>query len=252
MFYMDFHALVIYNLIYSLANFGVTDVGKFFDMDSPFMRVLNRVGDLMIMNFLMILCCIPVITAGAAFTAMHYVLLKIVRGEEGYLIKGFFKSFKQNFRQATTIWLLMLLVILVYVGDSLIFNYSGLTFPKPLVIAVVAVAVLLAMAAVYVFPLQARFGNTVKNTLKHAMILAFVNLPKTLLMVGCYVLPLVIAYFSNYALLFVFLFGISAPAYAAAWIYSGIFKKLEPETEKVTDDMDFSLRIDEGNQEIDG
>lgn len=183
---------------------------------------------------------------------MHYVLLKIVRGEEGYLIKGFFKSFKQNFRQATTIWLLMLLVILVYVGDSLIFNYSGLTFPKPLVIAVVAVAVLLAMAAVYVFPLQARFENTVKNTLKNAMILAFVNLPKTLLMVGCYVLPLVIAYFSNYALLFVFLFGISVPAYAAAWIYSGIFKKLEPETEKVTDDMDFSLRIDEGNQEIDG
>ena len=85
-------------------------MGKFFDMDSPVMRVLNRVGDLMIMNFLMILCCIPVITAGAAFTAMHYVLLKIVRGEEGYLIKGFFKSFKENFKQATILWLLMLLV----------------------------------------------------------------------------------------------------------------------------------------------
>ena len=228
-------------------------MGKFFDMDSPVMRVLNRVGDLMIMNFLMILCCIPVITAGAAFTAMHYVLLKIVRGEEGgYIARGFFKSFKENFKQATVIWLLMLLVVAVYVGDSLIFNYSGLTFPKALIIAVVAVAVLLVMAAVYVFPLQARFENTVKNTLKNALILAFANLPKTLLMVGCYILPIVIVYFSDYALLFVFLFGISAPAYAAAWIYSGIFKKLEPEAEKVADDMDFSLRIDEGNQEIDG
>ncbi len=227
-------------------------MGKFFDMDSPVMRVLNRVGDLMIMNFLMILCCIPVITAGAAFTAMHYVLLKIVRGEEGYLIKGFFKSFKENFKQATILWLLMLLVVVVYVGDSLIFNYSGLTFPKAVVIAVVAVGILLMMAAVYVFPLQARFENSVKNTLKNAMILAFANLPKTLLMVGCYILPLVIAYFSNYALLFVFLFGISAPAYGAAWLYSGIFKKLEPETEKVADDMDFSLRIDEENQENGG
>ena len=225
-------------------------MGKFLDMDSPVMRVLNRVGDLMIMNFLMILCCIPVITAGAAFTAMHYVLLKIVRGEEGYLIKGFFKSFKENFKQATIIWLLMLLVIVVYVGDSFIFNYSGLTFPKALVVAVVAVAVLLVMAAVYVFPLQARFENSVKNTLKNAMILAFVNLPRTLLMVGCYVLPVVIAYCSNYALLFVFLFGISAPAYGAAWIYSGIFKKLEPETEEISD-MDFTLRIDEGNQKKD-
>lgn len=226
-------------------------MGKFLDMDSPVMRILNRVGDLMIMNFLMIFCCIPVITAGAAFTAMHYVLLKIVRGQEGYLIKGFFKSFKENFRQATLIWLLMLLVIAVYVGDSLIFNYSALTFPKPLVIAIVAVAVLLAMMAVYVFPLQARFENSVKNTLKNAMILAFANLPKTLLMLVCYILPLVIGYFSTYALLFIFLFGISAPAYAAAWIYSGIFKKLEPETEEVSD-LEFSLKIDEGNQEIDG
>lgn len=226
-------------------------MGKFLDMDSPVMRILNRVGDLMIMNFLMIFCCLPVITAGAAFTAMHYVLLKIVRGQEGYLIKGFFKSFKENFRQATLIWLLMLLVIAVYVGDSLIFNYSALTFPKPLVIAIVAVAILLAMMAVYVFPLQARFENSVKNTLKNAMILAFANLPKTLLMLVCYILPLVIGYFSTYALLFIFLFGISAPAYAAAWIYSGIFKKLEPEVEEVSD-LEFSLKIDEGNKEIDG
>ena len=64
-------------------------------------------------------------------------------------------------------------------------------------------------------------------------------------------LPFVIAYFSNYAFLFIFMFGISAPAYGAAWIYSGIFKKLEPETEEVSD-LDFSLRIDEGNQEVDG
>lgn len=226
-------------------------MGRLLDMDSPIMRFLNRVGDLMIMNFLMILCCIPVITAGAAFTAMHYVLLKIVRGQEGYLIKGFFKSFKENFRQATLIWLLMLLVIVVYVGDSVIFNYSALTFPKPLVVAIAAVAILLAMTAVYVFPLQARFENSVKNTLKNAMILAFANLPRTLLMLACYILPLVIVYFSTYALLFIFLFGFSAPAYAAAWIYSGIFKRLEPETEEVSD-LEFSLKIDEENREING
>lgn len=203
-------------------------MGKIFDMDSPVMRVLNRVGDLLILNVLMIVCCIPVITAGAAFTAMHYVLLKIVRGEEGYLIRGFFKSFRSNFRQATLIWLLMLLVVAVYVGDIWIFNYSGLVFPKPLIIAVAAVAFVLLMIAVYVFPLQARFENSVKNTLKNAMLLAFANLPRTILMMACYILPLVLGYFSTYALLFVIMLGISAPAYAAAWIYSGIFKKLEP------------------------
>lgn len=222
-------------------------MGKFFDMDSPFMRVLNRVADLMILNFLMIICCIPIVTAGASFTALHYVLLKIVRGEEGYLFKGFFKSFAANFKQATLIWLLMLLVVIVYVGDCLIFNYSGLAFPKPLMIAVVAVAILLLMMAVYVFPLQARFENSIKNTLKNAMILAFANLPKTILMVLCYAVPVVIGCASARALIFVIMFGISAPAYGAAWIYSGIFKKLEPEPEEVSD-LDFSLEMEEENR----
>lgn len=227
-------------------------MGKFFDMDSPVMRFLNRVGDLMILNFLMIVCCIPVITVGAAFTAMHYVLLKIVRGEEGYLVRGFFKSFRANFKQATLIWLLMLLVVVIYIGDVWIFNYSELVFPKALVIAVVAVAILMLMIAIYVFPVLARFENSVKNTLKNAMLLAFANLPRTILMVGCYILPFVLGYFSTYALLFVILFGISAPAYAAAWIYSGIFKKLEPEAEEISSDLDFSLKIDEETKEIDG
>ena len=227
-------------------------MGKFFDMESPVMRFLNRVGDLMILNLLMAICCLPIITVGAAFTAQHYVLLKIVRGEEGYLVKGFFKSFKANFKQATLIWLLMLLVVAVYIGDIWIFNYSGLTFPKPLIIAVVAVAILLLMIAVYVFPVLARFENSIKNTLKNAMLLAFANLPKTILMIACYILPLVLAYFSTYALLFIFLFGFSVPAYVAAWIYSGIFKKLEPETEELTSDLDFSLKIDEETKEIDG
>lgn len=228
-------------------------MGKLFDMDSPIMRILSRMGDLMILNFLMIVCCIPIVTAGAAFTALHYVLLKIVRGEEGYLIRGFFKSFAANFKQATLIWLLMLVVIAVYVGDTLIFNYSGMVFPKALVIAVIAVAILLVMMAVYVFPLQARFENSVKNTLKNAMILAFVNLPKSILMVACYALPIVLCCFSTYAILFTLMFGISAPAFGAAWIYSGIFKKLEPEPEEGVSDLDFSLKVDEEeNEENDG
>lgn len=216
------------------------------------MRVLNRVGDLLILNILMIICCIPVITIGAAYTGMHYVLLKMVRDREGYLVRGFFKSFVQNFKQATLIWILMLLVIAVYVGDILIFNYSGMEFPKAVVVAVLAVAIILLMMAVYVFPLQSRFENTIRNTLRNALILAFANLPKTLLMMVLYALPLVICYFSTYAMLFVFLFGISAPAYGAAWLYSGIFKKLEPEPEEITDDMSFSLQLDEENEEADG
>ena len=68
-------------------------MGKFFDMDSPVMRTLNKVADLMWLNILTLVCCLPVITAGASITAMHYVLLKMVRNEESYITKDFFKSF---------------------------------------------------------------------------------------------------------------------------------------------------------------
>ncbi len=227
-------------------------MGRWLDIDSPIMRALSRVGDLLILNFLVFICCIPVVTVGAANTAMHYVILKMVRDKEGYLIRGFFKSFVLNFRQATLIWLLMLLVIAVYVGDVMIFNYSGIVFPKAVVIAVLAIAILLLMMAVYVFPLQARFENKIINTLKNAMMLALINLPKTILMLACYILPLVICYYFSYALLFIILFGFSGPAYGAACIYSEIFKKLEPELEEPADDMSFSIQMDEENGEADG
>lgn len=227
-------------------------MNKIFDLDSPFMRVLNRIADLMILNFLMLLCCIPIFTIGAACTGMHYVLLKTVRGEEGYLVRGFFKSFKQNFRQATILWLIMLLVIGVYVGDFLIFSYSGVKFPTILMIAILAIAIVFLMVAVYVFPVLSRFDNTIKNTLKNAFCMAILNLPKTLLMILLLVLPLVIMYFSSYATIFVILFGISAPAYASAFLYSGIFKKFEPEEQTIVSDEEFSVKTDEGNEESNG
>ena len=62
------------------------------------MQILNKVADLMILNILTVFCCIPIITAGASMTAMHYVALKMARNEECYIARDFFKSFKLNFR----------------------------------------------------------------------------------------------------------------------------------------------------------
>lgn len=226
-------------------------MGKFFDMDSPIMRFLGRMADMIILNIIMMICCIPVITVGAACTAMHYVLLKMVRNEEGYLVRGFFKSFVQNFKQATLIWIFMLLILIVFVGDWIVFSASAGTFPKALVIGVIAVAIVVLMVAMYVFPLLARFDNTIKNTIYNAALLAVGNLPKTVLMALIYAAPLVIAYFSAFSYIFIFMFGISLPAYGAALLYSGIFKKLEPQVEQVSD-MEFTVNVEPGEEEGNG
>lgn len=226
-------------------------MGKLFDIEGPVIQFLNRVADLMILNFLVMICCLPIITAGAAFTAMHYVLLKIARKEEGYLVKGFFKSFKENFKQATIIWLAMLAIVAFYAVDFYIFRYSEVEFSRFFIIIFLALAFVFILTSVYVFPVLSRFENSTKNILKNAVSIAILDFPKSIVLVVIYVLPFVLIYLSSYSWVFVFMFGISLPAYAAAMIYSSIFKKFEPEGAEIVSDYDFSVNTDEGNEETD-
>ena len=76
---------------------------KFFDMDSPLMQGLGKMADLLWLNVLTLICCIPIVTIGASFTAMNYMALKMARNEECYITRGFFKSFRENLKQATLI-----------------------------------------------------------------------------------------------------------------------------------------------------
>ena len=84
---------------------------KFFNLDSPLMQALNKVADLMWLNILTLICCIPVITVGPALTALHYMALKMVRNEECYIARDYFKSFKLNLRQGIVIWLIELVIV---------------------------------------------------------------------------------------------------------------------------------------------
>lgn len=219
-------------------------MGRFFDIDSPVMRFLGKVADLMILNLVTLVCCLPVVTIGASLTAMHYVLLKMVRNEESYIVRSFFKSFKDNFKQATIIWFIVLLVLVILGADLRIINDSSLGFPQPLKILLYALIMVSYMAVCYVFPVLSRFDNTVRKTVKNALLMAILSFPKTVLMMVVYLLPAGIIYFSVAAVPLVFLFGISAPAYVAAMLYSGTFKKFEPEEEPIVDRFELGEEID--------
>lgn len=201
---------------------------KLFNLDSPLMQFLSRMADLMWLNILTFICCIPIITIGPALTAMHYMCLKMVRNEECYITKGFFKSFKENFKQATIIWLLLLVMIVVFVGDFVIMKYAQLDFPKVLQILILIVAVLTLFTATFVFPVLARFDNTISRTLKNAFVMSILQFPKTILMVIMgLIVPPILLIFAPKSTPIVFLFGMALPAYAAALLYNKFFKKLE-------------------------
>ena len=83
-------------------------MGRFFNMDNKFFVFMGKIADLCMLNLLCIICCIPIVTAGASLTALYYVTMKMVRNEEAYIFRSFFRSFKQNFKQATVINIIML------------------------------------------------------------------------------------------------------------------------------------------------
>ena len=102
---------------------------NFLHIESPLMKKLGIMADLLILNLVTLVCCLPIVTAGAAFTAMHYVLLKIVRGEEGYVVKTFFRAFKENLLQGTILWIIMVIVYAALFVDWRILRMQGNEFP---------------------------------------------------------------------------------------------------------------------------
>ena len=155
-----------------------------FNLDSPIMRFLSKVCDLMILNVMCIICCLPIVTAGASITALYTITMKMVRGEESYIFKGFLKAFKENFKQSTIIWLIMavlgIFVFVDYQAASLLPENMSNLFR----ILIGALIIFYLMVLSYIFPYTARFANNIKNIFKNSLLIAILNLPWTILVIA--------------------------------------------------------------------
>ena len=216
---------------------------KFFNLDSPFMIFLSNLTDVVILNVLCLVCCIPVITIGPSITALHYVTLKMAREEEILVVKYFFKAFKENFKQAALAWLGFLIVTLVFFVDYRILKVMGLDNTKVLLMVIGAIYMFVCFTNMYVFPLMARFANPMKQTLKNAFFMSILHILKTIVMAVIYILPFVVLPLHYNVILVFLLVGLSGPAYINSFIWKSIFKKYEPEKEKeeIVSDMDFQI-----------
>ena len=203
-----------------------------FKLESPFMNFLNKVADVMILSVVFMLACVPVFTVGAALTAAYYMGFKMVKNEETYIVRGFFKAFKENFKQATAIWLMVLLLAAVMIADYRIILYSGIAFASWMRIATVSVTLIVLLGIVFVFPIQARFENTVKNTIKNAFLMALSHLPSAFLLIIIYAVPYLILYFVPQLLPAVFLLGFGCIFYFKSFVLLRVFKKYETTPEE--------------------
>lgn len=197
-----------------------------FNPDNAIMQLITKVVYSAYLNILWFICCIPVVTIGASTTALFYVTLKMAKNEEGNITTAFFRSFKENFRQSTIVWIILLAVGIVLGIDG--YTLYHLRFENAFwtVITAVFIVALLAYAIVlmYIFPLMARFDNTTLAMFKNSIMIGMRFLFCTVLMAVIYfaMVILVVRLFTP-----AIVFGMGLCALCCSYLLSNIMTLLE-------------------------
>ena len=205
---------------------------KFWAIDSPVMRVLGRLGDIIILNMIFVVGCIPVITIGTSLSALYAVAMKMARGEDPSVWKEFWKAYKRNFRPATICWMIMAVIaILLFVDFRIIGVFKGSSIYSIMRIVLAIIGGMWMLMFQYLFPYIARFENGIFATLRNALLLAAAHIPSTIVIVGLSVGSVILTLFTSRtfviaSIIWVF-FGFAVLTYAQAFLLCRIFEKYE-------------------------
>lgn len=210
---------------------------RIFDPDGPLMTALGKFADIVLCNLMFCVFCLPVFTIGASLTALFTCMQQLVYEEnrgDGLIFRDFWLAFKKNFRQATVLWLICLLLIAFLAAYYWVTQFMAGAYGRVYQTTFYLLALVFLFGFVYLFPLQARYENTVKNTLRNAWLLSVAALPWTVLSL---LVPAVIVYVSfimnpGAADLFLYLWGVCGfglIAYLQSFFIRMAFNKLSPE-----------------------
>ena len=216
---------------------------KFFSYDSKFSQLLLKLCYSCYLNLLWFVCSLPIFTIGASTTALYYASLKLIRGEEGSSVAGmFFRSFRENFRQATVLWLILLAAGLFLGADGyILYHLRAGSSGTMAVVWTLLLAVLIAGAVIYVivllytFPLVASVSNTTLAMLKNAFLIGTHYLFATILVFAVHfaMFFVVVALFTP-----MLIFGEGLCAMLSAWLLNNVLAACayDPEAEEREDE----------------
>ena len=194
--------------------------------DNIIVRALSKICDMVCLNILWLICSIPIITIGASTAALYTVMLKMVKNEEGYIFRGFFKAFKSNFKQSTIMWIVILLLGIVCWIDYRVAGVMPGMGGSIMRIIFLLLGFILLSVTIYIFPLTARYENTIRNTVRNALILTVGKLPYTLLMVVVTVGSVITSLWNTATLMFAIPLWFLIGGSLIAWINSYILRRV--------------------------
>ena len=144
---------------------------------NPFVEFLELLADLAILNVLFLLCCLPVVTAGASLAGLNYAAEKL-RRQEGRPVANFFRGFRVNFRQATIFWIIFLCLIVFLFLDLYFLIQNGESGLYLLLLGLVLLWLIFTF--IYFYPLLVRFDNKLLRHVRNAFLLSLTHLGRTI------------------------------------------------------------------------
>lgn len=148
---------------------------KFFSTEGGLYKFITRFWDMVKLNFFWLLCSLPIVTIGVSTVAAYSVALKMLEDKEGYVVRNFFKAFKENFRQGMAIGpITILFAVVLYIDFSFAKQHVGFA-----VLGVFS-AFMFTIALIYAYPLLARYENKLFQTIKNSMRIALRYFGRTL------------------------------------------------------------------------
>lgn len=202
--------------------------------DFKIMNLFSRISDFLLLNFLFIITSLPIITIGASVTALYSVNLKMVKSEESYITREYFKAFRRNFKIATPAFLFFLATgALMSANIFISFRAEGSFY---LILRVLAGLLLLYLfiCAKYYFPILARFDFTSRQIWMHIPHMIVTHAGSFLFIVLLNVPVVILMMYSIYTALFVLIIGcicgFAMFTYVEAFLFRKIFKNYELST----------------------
>ena len=174
-------------------------MGRLFNYDSPFMQTLTRFATVFFCGICWLLCCIPIITAGASNVAMYRMMFNI-REEKPAGAGMFFKTFAKEFGKSTILWLIdLIFVALLAIGYWMIASASEKGTGSALLLIVFFIPFFLWMTTfAYVFPLNSYFENTIGRTILNGLLISLRYLRFTVPVLAMSLIPIIGFVISEY------------------------------------------------------
>lgn len=153
-----------------------------FVTDSKLFRILDGIGQCVLLSMLWLVLSLPVITAGSATAALYYTAVMCMRQDQGRPMQRFLSSFRQNFWQGTLAFLLQLAIGAAILGLCRAALVSQRMKEETIWLVFLVLHLLSICWMHYIFACIGRFHSSLRQILKNSLILCLWNLPRSLVM----------------------------------------------------------------------